>query len=477
MSRYVSPPHDLLAISDCLLETCPVEKWDERAVGFLAKQNEQALCIACSGGADSTFALLLVYAAFPNWRDKMVVLHYNHKLRQDSDEDERFVVELADKLELPHEVGRSVDFSKEDEGTLRKERLDFIFKVCQRRNIGCIIQGHNQDDVAETILWRLSRGSSPQGLCAPRPVHQHGDLSLVRPFITIDRSTIREILAHENMPWREDETNDSPEYLRNRIRMNSLSRLKDDVDRDLLQGMTRSRDLLEEQEDAIREWSTKAKKKCILDDAIDIEQLAGFPKAIRRRIISDWLTGNESITEISTLQLDSILKFLEEGPELRISLSDTATIRSKNSRLTLENIATEQSGWPRSALPPSQRLYLPGGKSVQVAINQASPSLIEQIISGKVDQEKEAYCSRKRCPGPLYSRTRLPGDDYRPIGSPGRKKIKDWMIDRKFDQRTKESTPLILNSVDEIIWVPGFAPADAQRVDSDDELVIHLTYG
>ena len=59
----------------------------------------------------------------------MVVLHYNHKLREDSDKDERFVVELANKLELPHEVGRSVDLSKEDEGTLRKQRLDFFFKI------------------------------------------------------------------------------------------------------------------------------------------------------------------------------------------------------------------------------------------------------------------------------------------------------------------------------------------------------------
>ena len=477
MSRYDSPPNDLLALSDSLLATCPVEDWHERAVEFLVSQDARTLGIACSGGADSTFALLLVYAAFSNWRDRMVVFHYNHKLREDSDKDERFVVELANKLELSHEVGQSVEALKGDEGSLREQRLGFIYKVCQRRSIDCIIQGHNQDDVAETILWRLSRGSSPQGLCAPRPVHLHGELSLVRPFISIDRSSIREMLSRFNMPWREDESNDSPEYLRNRIRMNSLSRLKDDVDRDLLQGMTRSRDLLEEQEDAIQEWTIKARRECILDDTVDIDRLGGFPKAIRRRVVSDWLMGNESIAGVSSVQLDKILKSLEDGDELGLSLSDMAIIRSNNSRLALERTTTQPSGWALLALPPGQRLYLPGGKSIRITIKKASPSLIEQIICGKVDQEKEAYCSRKRCPGFLYARTRLPGDDYRPIGSPGRKKLKDWMIDRKLDQNTKDSTPLILNSTDEIIWVPGFAPAEAQRVDVSDELVIHLTYG
>ena len=476
VSRYVSPPDDLLAISDGLFANCPIKDWHERAVESLNSQDTRTLGIACSGGADSTFALLLVYVAFPNLRDQMVVLHYNHKLREDSDKDERFVNELANKLELPHEVGQSVDSSKGDEGSLRKERLGFIFKVSQRRNIGAIIQGHNQDDVAETILWRLSRGSSPQGLCAPRPVHQHGDISLLRPFITIDRAKIREMLSHANMPWREDESNDSPEYLRNRIRMNSLNKLKSDVDRDLLQGMTRSRNLLEEQEDAIREWAIKAREECILENKVDIEKLEGFPKAIRRRVVSDWLMNDQSIDGVSSVQLDKILKSLEDGDELGISLSSSATIRVIDSRLILEKTTSQPSGWERLILPRSQRLYLPGGKSIGFTIKNASASLIEQIIEGEVNQSKEAYCSRKRCPGDLYARTRLPGDDYRPIGSPGRKKLKDWMIDRKFDQNTKDSIPLILNSTDEIIWVPGFAPAENQRVDASDSLVIHLTY-
>jgi tRNA(Ile)-lysidine synthase len=476
VSKYIPPPNDLLAISNSLLACCPIEDWHERAVEFLNCQDDHTLGIACSGGADSTFALLLVYALFPRLRDKMVVLHYNHKLREDSDKDERFVVELAEKLELPHEVGQSVKASKEDEGSLREQRLGFFFKVCERRNASRLIQGHNQDDVAETILWRLSRGSSPQGLCAPRPIHQHENLCLIRPFITIDRAKIREMLSHANMPWCEDESNDSPEYLRNRIRMNSLNRLKDDVDRDLLQGMTRSRDLLEEQEDAIQEWTIKASKECLCDGTLNIDQLAGFPKAIRRRVVSDWLMSDQSIDEISTSQLNKILKSLEDGVELGISLSINATIRVIDSRLVLEKTPRQVTGWARLALPPNQRLYLPGGKSVGFTIKKASAPLIEQIIDRKVDQLKEAYCSHKRSSEPLFARTRLPGDDYRPIGSPGRKKLKAWMIDRKFDQITKDSTPLILDSNGEIIWVPGFAPAETQRVDESDRLVIHLTY-
>jgi tRNA(Ile)-lysidine synthase len=475
VSKYLSPPDDLLAISDSLLALCPVANWHERALALLNDTSCDSIGVACSGGADSTFALLLAFAAFPSQRGKMVVLHYNHKLRENSDKDERFVVELANKLKLPHEGGKAVGLSKGDEGTLRNQRLDYIFKVCRQKHIDRIIQGHNQDDVAETILWRLSRGSSPQGLCAPRPVHQHGDISLIRPFITIDRSRIREMLSRLKMPWREDESNDSPKYLRNRIRMNSLSMLKEDVDRDLLQGMTRSRDLLEEQEDAIREWASEASENCLGNGSLDIERLAKYPKAIKRRVIYDWLKCDHGIKEISSCHLEKIIKSLENEGSLGVSLSSLVSVRLVDSRLVLENAPSKKLDWSLTKLPFGQRLHLPNGKSLSFTTKKASPSLISQIVEGKVSQKAEAYCSCEHNEKTLFVRTRLPGDQYRPIGSPGRKKLTDWMIDRKFDQSTKDSTPVILNFSGEIIWVPGFAPAETRRVNDSDEQVIHLT--
>ncbi len=476
MSNYLSPPDDLLAISERLLDLCPTGNWHELALSALSGSPCDSIGIACSGGADSTFALLLVYAAFPDLRDRMFILHYNHNLRESSSEDERFVVRMAKILNLPHEIGKSEEETRSDEGSLRERRLGFIFNLSAKRKFSCLVQGHNQDDVAETILWRLSRGSGPQGLCSPRPVHQHGSLCIARPFITVDRAKIRSMLAEANMIWREDESNDSPEYLRNRIRKNSLERLKEDVDRDLLSGVSRSRDLLEEQDDAIDEWAGIAMDSCICEDSIDLHCLLEYPLAIKRRVVLNWLADTELALGITSTQLDQILHSIERGEEIGVSLSSRVTVRTKDSRLVLDQPRFKISGWPLCSLPSGHRLRLPGGKTLHFTTPKATDSLISQILTGKVDQSKEAYCERFTEIETLHIRTRLPGDEYRPIGSPGRKKLKNWMIDRKLDQHTKDTTPLVLDSSGEIIWVPGFAPSQTRQVEEGAQWLIHLTY-
>ncbi len=476
MSNYLSPPDDLLAISERLLDLCPTGNWHERALSALSGSPCDSIGIACSGGADSTFALLLVYAAFPDLRDRMFVLHYNHNLRESSSEDERFVVKMAKILNLPHEIGKSEEEARSDEGSLRERRLGFIFNLSAKRKFSCLVQGHNQDDVAETILWRLSRGAGPQGLCSPRPVHRHGSLCIARPFITVDRAKIRSMLAEANMIWREDESNDSPEYLRNRIRKNSLERLKEDVDRDLLPGVSRSRDLLEEQEDAIDEWAGMAMDRCICEGSIDLHFLSKYPLAIKRRVVLNWLADTELVFGITSTQLDQILHSIERGEEIGVSLSSRVTVRTKDSRLVLDQPRFNISGWPLCSLPSGHGLRLPGGKTLHFTTPKATDSLISQILAGKVDQSKEAYCEGFTEIETLHARTRLPGDKYRPIGSPGRKKLKNWMIDRRLDQYTKDTTPLVLDSSGEIIWVPGFAPSRTRQVEEGAQWLIHLTY-
>ena len=476
MSSYLPPPDDLLTISERLLDLCPTEKWHKRALSALSGSSCDSIGIACSGGADSTFALLLVYAAFPDLRDRMFVLHYNHNLRECSREDERFVVKMAKSLDLPHEIGKSEEETRSDEGSLRERRLGFIFDISEKRKFSCLVQGHNRDDVAETILWRLSRGSGPQGLCSPRPAHQHGSLCIARPFITIDRTKIRAMLAEANMIWREDESNNSVEYLRNRIRKNSLQRLKEDVDRDLLHGVSRSRDLLEEQEDAIEEWTGRAMDRCLCEDSIDLRCLSEYPLAIKRRVVLNWLTDRESAFVIRSTRLDQILQSIECGQEIGVSLSSRVTVRSKDSRLILGQPCDKISGWPLCSLPSGHPLCLPGGKTLHFTSQKATDSQISQILSGKVDQSSEAYCAGFSKVQTLYARTRLPGDEYRPIGSPGRKKLKNWMIDRKLDQYSKDTLPLVLDSSGEIVWIPGFAPAQTRQVEEGAQWLIHLTY-
>ena len=137
--------------------------------------NSKRIYIACSGGADSVF--LTLFFSTDELRDRLTVLHFNHRLRGDeSDQDERFVEELCTNLGLAF-LSASWERSDEDgsvsEELARDARMGFFSKSIGEHIVDSVIlTGHHADDVVETLLMRISRGSGLQGICAPREVSQ-----------------------------------------------------------------------------------------------------------------------------------------------------------------------------------------------------------------------------------------------------------------------------------------------------------------
>ena len=121
-------------------------------------------------------------------------------------------------------------FKKKDEASLRENRLNFFQEKSSRIGFIDLALGHHADDVAETILWRLPRSSTVSGLISPKPVNRHEKLLFIRPLINTSREEIRTSLKMINFPWREDKSNEKPNYLRNRIRSNVLPKWKESMD-------------------------------------------------------------------------------------------------------------------------------------------------------------------------------------------------------------------------------------------------------
>ena len=159
MSSSLELPDKLAEQANQLFTLCPKKLWHTRALKELEDKvlSNKSIGVACSGGADSTFSLLLVYAAFPKLRNKLIILHYNHQLRgEESDGDESFVNDLCKTLSLTCLIEKPPAKShKFDENSLRLLRLNFWKKVKKEHDINTIIQGHHSDDVAETLLWRI----------------------------------------------------------------------------------------------------------------------------------------------------------------------------------------------------------------------------------------------------------------------------------------------------------------------------------
>jgi tRNA(Ile)-lysidine synthase len=194
-----------------------------------ATWQDVTVLVAVSGGADSVALLrglvLCKFAPFCLGEGRLIVAHFNHRLRgAESDEDERFIRKLAEELGLAIEIGQTNKGATKrkrhrSEADFRQHRYDFLLETAQRVGARYIATGHTQDDQAETVLHRILRGTGIAGLAGIPKAREiaHG-ISLVRPLIDISRAKIREFLAALFQPFREDSSNASSDFTRNRIR-------------------------------------------------------------------------------------------------------------------------------------------------------------------------------------------------------------------------------------------------------------------
>jgi tRNA(Ile)-lysidine synthetase-like protein len=179
--------------------------------------------VGVSGGADSV-ALLLLLHDLPGI--SLHIVHLDHQARgRDSTEDAQFVGELAGRLSIPVTIRRRdeiepgmTDLPKNPSARYRAIRLELFRRVVRERKLLGVILGHHADDQAETILLRLLRGSGPAGLAGMKTNAKVGGLTILRPLLGVRRAALREFLTQRGQPWREDASNQSDRYARNRLR-------------------------------------------------------------------------------------------------------------------------------------------------------------------------------------------------------------------------------------------------------------------
>jgi tRNA(Ile)-lysidine synthase len=176
---------------------------------------ENRVIVAVSGGPDS---VCLLHALGELEMNLAGVAHFNHKLRgEESEGDERFVAALASRLGIPfyRAQARVGDAGGNLEETARYARREFLLGLIRDRAGDRIALGHTRDDQAETVLFRVLRGSGLAGLAGIQPVTADG---FVRPLIQVTRAGVLEFLKARGIEWREDRSNQDARFARNRIR-------------------------------------------------------------------------------------------------------------------------------------------------------------------------------------------------------------------------------------------------------------------
>ena len=447
-----------------------------RAEQWLANSpGNAAWGVAFSGGADSLALLLTIRALWPAERARLVALHFNHRLRgAESDGDEAFCRALCAELGVSFRAGRWEQAKPgASEAEARAARLAFFAEEMRATGATLLWTGHQKDDVAETLLMRLARGSGAAGLSAPRPVQSLNDGRVfLRPLLSLTKEAIAEKLRVHGLTWREDASNEHGGYFRNRVRREVMTAWKNAAPNDAPGGAALTRELLEEDDVALEAWLDELCPKNGYGSAsLDIRPLRGRPRALLRRALRRWTP----LAELGRAGFEHVLALAER--EAGHANATNGIVENRDGVLVHlprgEN-TDEPVAWPEATLAEGVTLVLPDGAVVTRRAVIFDEELRAKILSGGVDPTREVYLVT-RSPE-LRVRTWRSGDRFRPLGAPGSGKLQDQFVNRKIPVNVRGVLPLVIDDGGTILWIPGFPPAEESKLTDDSVKGVHLTY-
>lgn len=294
--------------------------------------------VAFSGGADSLVLLLLLWAHWPERRGGLHALHYNHRLRgAASDRDEAYCKQVCQALDIGITVGRRRGKKKfSNEAEARDARFEFIGSQMQAIKAKALWLGHQQNDIAESILMRLARGSGTSGLAAPRPVQgmTNGRLHL-RPLLGLKHEELIAALTKVGLNWREDASNHTADHFRNRIRQSVLPLWCEAAGRDAVAGAALARSRLEEDDSALEQWLNML-APIGRGGVLQLDKLQFLPRALMRRALHRWLLRQPDAGDISRSGFEALLTMAMAGKPTRFSLGVKVFAVIREGRLQLD---------------------------------------------------------------------------------------------------------------------------------------------
>ena len=313
--------------ADNLADLLPVSRLQPMAIAAAMHDDAPTgpWAVALSGGADSVALLLLLWAHWPAQRARLRALHYNHRLRgRASDLDEEHCRRLCTALGIKLWVGRRRDDQTvQNESQARELRFAFVRKKMTQCRSRILWLGHQQDDVAETMLMRLARGSGVGGLTAPRPLHIQPDgRQHLRPLLTLKHEELTAALRAAGVNWREDHSNRRRDFFRNRIRHDVLPVWVQAAGRDAVAGAALSRSLLAEDDAALEEWAERLQRQ-MPERRLNLALLTDTPRAVVRRLLYRWL-GQGPAVALARQAFEQLLEAVLRGESTRQSLGQHA---------------------------------------------------------------------------------------------------------------------------------------------------------
>jgi len=431
----------------------------------------EGVLVAVSGGPDSISLFDLFYQIRVDWKVGIHIIHLNHGLRGDAgDRDQLFVERMARDLKMPvsskkvdvEALAKQNKMSLEEAG--RQARLDYFQAEANRLGIRKVALGHHKDDRAETVLFRILRGTGLQGIGAMRPLSHYRELTLIRPLVDVEKKSLEDYIRDRKLSYCIDASNNEVKFTRNRIRNRLLPALEKHYNPKIKNALAHLAESVALDVDYIEETVQKSYPKVIRKkrDTIILIKKKKFmsqPEALKFRILQQATRQLDPESELDYFHWDEIRKALDRdsrGFEIHVPHELAMTIERKE--LILRKPLADEDRQYEYKLPANGKLRIR-----ELGLEIVSETFDRRIY--KVDRQDKTcgIFDMDRIEFPVRIRNRREGDVFQPLGLSRDKKLKDFMIARKIPNYKKDQVPLFMSG-DSIFWVYGIEISDRYKV-------------
>ena len=422
----------------------------DKTLNYLKKilTSQKKVVLACSTGPDSMALFHILLKLKQELNFELIIAHINHKVRKQSEEEALFIKELCQKEQLTFEYYEITEkISSNFHSKSRIIRYNFLENIIKKYQANYLMTAHHGDDLIETILMRLDRGSNLKGYSGFNLVTQKQDYQIIRPLIFYTKKDIEEYLNQNNYKYFIDSTNLEDEYPRNRYRHHILPLLKQE-NQNIHEKYYKYSCLLTDANNFINNYLQKILPNIYHDNILEIKLYLQEDSFIQHQIL-EYILSTLYIDNLYLVQdtnINEIIKIINSPkPNLFLKLPDNHTITKKYSKLYVDNqtFINNKNNNTKDIIFKEPYYY-----------EDTNYIIIKQDISND-NSNNTIYLNTKELSLPLHIHNKHQGDKIWIKNSQGYSKVKNIFIDNKIPFEQRNNIPIIYDDNNEILWIPG----------------------
>jgi tRNA(Ile)-lysidine synthase len=436
--------------------------------------------VGVSGGPDSLALLHYLWRKRDNWNLNLIAVHVDHMFRgEQSYLEAMFVKEFCQNLHIPYEWTQInvTDYMKKTGKSAqiagRECRYQYYQAMMEKYEANFLLLGHHGDDQIETILMRMTRGSSGKaraGIAISRPFSIG---RILRPLLAVNKEEIEEYCLTFGLNPRRDPSNQKPYYSRNRFRLEVIPFLKNENPAVHEHFQRMSEELYQDEayleELTVKEMNKVLKSRNADEITLHIEKFLAMPLPLQRRGIQLILNYLYKVrpSSLSALHIDSIMMLIQSPhPSGRLDFPEGLQINRSYQLCEFYFKQREVERFQFELEYPGS-IQLPNGSTITLEYSDTAKD---------IDGLDRCLLNPSKLVFPIIIRTRINGDRIHPKGMTGTKKIKDIFIDSKIPLNDRSSWPIVTDGTGSIIWIPQLKVSNHESRHEALDSYLLLTY-